>query len=348
MKLFGNSKRAARLAGADASERRQGRNLSDLSEETDQQKKLGKGLKSLLIVLSVLLVLLLAIVLFLKVYVRPPDDFRHPISLDTIDPDTNLPVELPQEAPKKSDGVYTVLLAGTDHDGTRTDTIMLVCLNVNKNRVSLISIPRDTLVETRGGRARINSVYGAFGCGKDGMEALMLEVEDVLGILPTGYVLVDLDAFVELVDTVGGVDFDIPQNMNYEDPTQDLYIHLQKGYQHLDGSKAIQLVRFRSYASADIQRTKVQQDFLRAVASKCLSVENIGKIRDYCEIFNKHVLTNFSVGNLLYFAQELAKCDLSTAESETLPGTSVWVGDAACYKLRESEVKKIIEHHTEP
>ena len=344
MKIFGNSKKAARATGTPA---RQDSPPAP-REETEEKRGMSGGLKALIIVLSVLLLILAAAALFLKFYVRPPEVFREPISKTAIDPDTDLPVERPQPEQKKDSGVYTILLAGTDRDGTRTDTIMLVCLNVNKNRVSLISIPRDTLVETRGGHGKINSVFGIYGGGKEGMEALMLEIEDVLGILPTGYILVDLEAFVQLVDTVGGVDFDLPQDMNYEDPTQDLYIHLQKGYQHLDGKKAIQLVRFRSYAEADIQRTKVQQSFMRALATQCLTLENLSKIREYCEIFEKYAHTNFSVGNLVYFAQELAKCDLGAAESVTLPGSSIWVGDEACYKLRESEVRQIIEHHTEP
>ena len=61
--------------------------------------------------------------------------------------------------------------------------------------------------------------------------------------------------------------------MNYEDATQNLYIHLQKGMQHLDGEQAMGLVRFRKgYASQDIQRTKVQQEFLKALAKQCLSL----------------------------------------------------------------------------
>ncbi len=336
MKLFGNSRKAARTENAARKRINSG------------TPSIGRGVKAILIILSVLLAILIAVGIFLSVFVRPPQTFEHPVSHTAIDPDTAKPVERTQDEKPMNTGVYTILLAGTDRDGTRTDTIMLACLNANKNRVSLISIPRDTLVETSDGSSRINSVFGTYGGGKDGMEALLLEVEDILGILPNGYVLVDLEAFVDLVDTVGGVEFDIPQNMHYDDPTQDLHIHLQAGYQHLNGKEAVQLVRYRSYAQADIQRTKVQQDFIRAVVAKCLSAQNIGKISDYCKIFDEHVLTNFSLGNLLFFAQELTKCDLGAAETETLPGTSVWVGDAACYKLRESEVKEIIEHHTEP
>jgi len=342
MKLFGNSNNAARTEKSRRQQTPPDRNKS-------KDSGIGRGRTALLIILGVLLAVLLTAGIFINAYVRPPVHLNSPVSDTAIDPDTALPFEREEGSQStEQNGVYTILLAGTDRDGFRTDTIMLACLNTNRHRVSLISIPRDTIVETIDGVSKINSVFGTYGGGKEGMEALMLEVEDILGILPTGYVLVDLNAFVSLVDTVGGVEFYVPQDMHYDDPTQDLYIHLPKGYHHLDGKKAIQLVRYRSYAQADIQRTKVQQDFMRAVVSKCLSVESLGKIRDYCEIFDKNVLTNFSLGNLLFFAQELAKCDLSAAESETLPGSSVWVGDAACYRLNESEVTEIIKHHTEP
>ncbi len=90
---------------------------------------------------------------------------------------------------------------------------------------------------------------------------------DLLGFPVDGYVLVDLEAFQKTVDLVRGVEFDVPMDMNYEDPSQNLYIHLQKGLQTLDGEQAMGLVRFRKgYATQDIQRTQTQQQFLKALA----------------------------------------------------------------------------------
>jgi len=110
-------------------------------------------------------------------------------------------VEEPVVVPKiPKEGYYNILLAGTDHDGFRTDTLMIARLDTVNHTVALLSIPRDTLVETSSGANKINSIYGIYGCGKRGMEALMLEIEDLLGFMPNGYALVNLNAFVELVD----------------------------------------------------------------------------------------------------------------------------------------------------
>lgn len=126
---------------------------------------------------------------------------------------------------------------------------------------------------------KINSVYA--GGGKDGMERLAARLKDLLGFPVDGYVLVDLEAFQKTVDLVGGVEFDVPMDMNYEDPSQNLYIHLQKGLQTLDGEQAMGLVRFRKgYATQDIQRTQTQQQFLKALAKQCLSVSSLTKLRN--------------------------------------------------------------------
>lgn len=219
------------------------------------------------------------------------------------------------------EGFYNILIVGTDDDGTRTDTIIIARLDTNDHTVALLSVPRDTLVGTAG-VTKVNSVYGNNGKNEKGMEALKKSLARLLGFEVDGYALVDLDAFVELVDLVGGVEFDVPQNMYYNDPSQDLYINLQAGKQMLDGEKAMQLVRFRGYAMADIQRTHVQQEFLTALAKKCLNIGNLKKVGSMATIFSENVLTDLSVGNIAYFGQELLKCDFDQMYTYTLEGES--------------------------
>ena len=157
------------------------------------------------------------------------------------------------------------------------------------------------------------------------------------------------DAFVELVDLVGGVDFDVPMDMDYDDPSQDLYIHLKKGEQHLDGEQAMGLVRFRKgYATQDIQRTKTQQAFLQALARKCLSVVNLSKIGEMVTIFRENVTTDLTVGNLAYFAQELLRCDFETMFSYTLEGEAVMVNDASCYAVYLNKTLDVVNQYFNP
>ena len=114
----------------------------------------------------------------------------------------------------RKDGCTTILLAGTDESGDRTDTIMLLNINREEKRMSLMSIPRDTKVNSTYVPHKINSAYGVNGKGEEGMDSLMDYVADCIGFRPDGYVLLELDVFIELVDLFGGVEFDVPMDMN--------------------------------------------------------------------------------------------------------------------------------------
>lgn len=230
------------------------------------------------------------------------------------------------------EGCYNILICGTDGDGLRTDTIMIAHLDANEHTVALLSIPRDTPIQTSSGLMKINSVYA--GGKQEGMQWLCTRLNSLLGFPVDGYVLIDLEAFEKTVELVGGVDFDVPQDMNYDDETQDLHIHLKKGLQHLNGEQAMGLVRYRKgYASQDIQRTQVQQQFLRALAKQCLSVANLTKLKDFADIFSTYVLTDLSVGNMLWFGTELMQCDFDQMQTFTAEGEGVMVNGVSYYAL---------------
>ena len=251
--------------------------------------------------------------------------------------------DVPTEQPKAlRDGVYNILICGTDGDGTRTDTIIIAHLDANDHTVALLSIPRDTPVATgNGGLMKINSVYA--GGGADGMQRLAARLNSLLGFPVDGYVLVDLEAFKKTVDLVGGVDFDVPQDMNYEDASQNLYIHLQKGMQHLNGEQAMGLVRFRKgYASQDIQRTQVQQQFLKALAKQCLSVSSLTKLKEFADIFAEYVVTNLTTGNMVWFGKELLACDFDSMQAYTAEGEGAMINGASYYPLYAGRLLEIV------
>ena len=291
---------------------------------------------------------------------QPPEPTEPATPTEPVEPVTPEPEPEPEPEPVQpatdpagQHEFYTVLLAGIDYDATRTDTIMVLSIDATTHEAALMSIPRDTHAISYRGDERINAFYGFYVNGTKegriaGMEALMIEVGKILGYQPTGYAMVNLRAFVQLVDLIGGVDFNVPQDMDYEDPTQELYIHLQKGYQHLDGNHAMQLVRFRGYPEADIRRTQVQQQFLSAVAKQCLSLSSLTKIKDYCRIFEENVTTCFSYENLVYLAMELAECDLSAAKTYTLPGESQIINDVDYWVLYKNQTQAIIDESFNP
>ena len=217
-------------------------------------------------------------------------------------------------------GSSTILLAGTDESGDRTDTIMLLNINRSEGRISLMSIPRDTRVNSSYSPQKINAAYGMNGGGEEGMDALMDYVGECIGFRPDGYVLVELDVFIDLVDLFGGVEFDVPMDMYYEDPTQDLYINLQKGLQTLNGNQAMGLVRYRyGYADADIGRVSVQRDFIMAALSQWASLKNIPKLPQALNLILDNSVTDLNTANLTWLAQSVLQCGTDDMQMLTIP-----------------------------
>ena len=266
-----------------------------------------------------------------------------------VDAQTGEEVEEETELPASHQtGVYNILICGTDDDGYRTDTIIVAHLNETTHDVALMSVPRDTVVlNGSGGIMKINSVYA--GGGADGMARLSKRLGAMLGFELDGYVLVNLEAFRETVDLVGGVEFDVPQDMYYNDPSQNLHIDLRAGMQTLDGEKAMELVRFRKgYASQDIQRTKVQQEFLRALAKKVLSVSSLTKIKELADVFSTYVTTDLTVGNMLYFAQSLRNSDFDAMKTYTLEGEGAMINGVSYYPLYAGKLVQVVNESFNP
>lgn len=236
----------------------------------------------------------------------------------------------------RQEGVYTVLLVGTDKSEFLTDTLMLCRFNIKTHELNIVSIPRDTFINLKDAMYKMNSAFTAgYNKGKsmeDGIDSLMDQVGLLVGFRPDFYCMINLESFVEIIDIIGGIDFDVPQDMVYDDPMQDLHINLSKGYQHLSGQQCMQLVRFRSgYASADIQRMSVQQDFIKAVADKMLSIGTVKKIPELAQTVFDNLYTNMTLGNICGFAEQLLKVNVDEITTTTL------VGEAGAWKAGTSQ-----------
>lgn len=179
---------------------------------------------------------------------------------------------------------------GTWAGGGLTDTIMLVAYDVPNQALSIMSIPRDTMVNAPWDVKKINSVYNMAGGGEDGIASLKSYVADLVGFEPDFTVTVEWEAVGELVDAIGGVWFDVPFNMYYRDEYQDLFINQPKGYRLLSGDDAMQVVRWRQNNSgvssgvseSDITRTQIAQDFLTAVVRQCLQIQKCDQDQGAC------------------------------------------------------------------
>ena len=237
---------------------------------------------------------------------------------------------------------YTILVSGSDDGNGNSDTNILVAIDTVNGYIYGTSIARDTKAVWNGKNHKINA---AFGSG--GMEKMAEVVSDQLGI-PVDYtVSVDLKGFAALVDAIGGVDFDVPVNMDYEDPYQDLYIHISKGMHHLSGSEALKVVRFRKgYATQDIGRMETQQKFLKAVAKQTLTVSNLGKIDEFVKIFQKYVKTDLTLGDLAWLGKEAISIGADNIEFSTLPG--VWNDHDKFIHLNKDDVLTLVNEHLNP
>ena len=244
--------------------------------------------------------------------------FRAPEQLDQ-------PVQTPEELSPEEEALrshlerkpdfYTILVSGVDDHNGGSDTNILVAVDVANGSIYGVSVPRDTKAIINGDAHKINYAYNAGGT------ALMAEtISDQLGI-PVDYtVQVDLQGFVALVDAIGGVTFDVPVDMHYEDPYQNLYIHIDKGLQTLNGENAMKVVRFRSgYASQDLGRMQTQQAFLKAAAKQTLTPSNLNKIDDFVKIFQSYVETDLTLGNLAWLGKEAIAMGSDAISFSTLP-----------------------------
>ena len=211
---------------------------------------------------------------------------------------------------------YTILVSGVDDHNGGSDTNILVAVDAASDAIYGVSIPRDTKAILNGDAHKINYAYNS-----GGMSLMAATITEQLGI-PVDYtVQVDLQGFVALVDAIGGVEFNVPMDMNYEDPYQDLYIHIPKGLQRLNGENALKVVRFREgYASQDIGRMSTQQAFLKAAAKQTLTPANVNKIDDFVKIFQSYVETDLTLGNLAWLGKEAISMGTDAINFSTLPG----------------------------
>lgn len=230
-----------------------------------------------------------------------------------------------------------VLILGTDDGDSefkdapkRADVMMVASFNPANSEVALLSLPRDTRVTIPGkGTDKINHAY-AYG----GVDLAEKTVAQLLPIPIHHYVLLDWQGFISAVNIIGGVDYYVEQDMDYEDPYAGLTIHLEKGFQHLDGQMAGEYVRFRHDELGDIGRVQRQQRFLKAVTEELFSVHNILKLPALLGTVNQYMTTDMDEFTLLRLAntfrvlgREKINTQMLYGEFKTIGGVSYWVTD---------------------
>ena len=321
----GSSRRTERYDEYDYADYAEAKSVqSDNTAGGKKKKKKGKAGKVILIILLCLVVLLAAAYVYVEYFMDAPDSNKDGIN-NSDEPPVNT-------VDGRKPGVYTILVAGVDVVSNNTDTIMIGRLDTVNHTLNVVSIPRDTLTNIKHEVKKANSAYhyaeyyskiessSYYGC--DPIEKMREElIKSFLGFDVDGYILVNMEAAEKVVDSIGGVQFDVPPGMNYDDPTQDLHIHIPEGRQTLNGEQFVQLMRFRSgYAGGDIQRIDMQHKLLMAVASQMISLKNIPNLSEVIRIVSENMQTSLSTENMLYYAKEFLKLDSENIKFYTMPG----------------------------
>lgn len=265
---------------------------------------------------------------------------KKPISNATTDNNNTETEDVFQNTEEEVNTKTNIAVFGTDKDGFRTDVNFVVSFDSETKAIALVQVPRDTKVKLTNemissmkqrGRS-IPDIHG-YGICKFGEvhayagidyanEFSVKMLEDLLGIKIDYYVKVDIQGFKDIVDAIGGVDMMVEEDLNYEDPFQDLYIHLKAGYQHLDGDKAEQLVRFREgYAQKDLKRIEVQQQFMKAFIEKIVSTDTLlNNLPDLIYTAFKYVKTDFGITDALKYVKYIKDISMDNVTMETIPG----------------------------
>jgi LCP family protein required for cell wall assembly len=245
-----------------------------------------------------------------------------------------LVVVLPSAFSAGKDGRINLLLLGIDRRGGtgwayRTDTIMVVTLDPDTRAAGILSIPRDLQLEIPGyGQDRINTanVYGSLQGDPDGGPALLEStIEGNFGIPIDGYLMVDFQAFKTIVDTLGGIELEVPQRLHdtrYPDPKPgDPFayktIHFEPGLQHMNGSQALEYARSRM-STSDFDRAKRQQLVLLAIRKRALSPSAIPRWPKLATAAIDSIRTDQSVNELLALALLAARVDMSSLKQVVL------------------------------
>ncbi len=247
------------------------------------------------------------------------------------------------------EGRKYILLLGLDarkgEEMARTDTMILACVDTEKNQLALLSIPRDTRVNIpKHGMDKINgaTLYG-------GPSLAMEVVSDLLGVQVENYVLTNYEGFKDIIDTLGGVTINVEKRLYHYDPQDGgMYtIDLKPGEQRMDGDKALQYVRYRDYALGDVARTEQQQKFLAALLDELTQTGTILKLPKLLPKINEAISTNLSFTELIQLANTAKKMTAEDAHliTQTLPGSfeegsTDWIVDK---EQAQMAVRKLFE-----
>lgn len=255
-----------------------------------------------------------------------------------------------KETVKNLDKLY--VLAMGESTGM-SDTIIVCSYDPKTQEASMLSIPRDTFIGESKRRAstsdKINALYNSGKSPEKTIEA----VNKLTGLNIKNYILIDTKGLVKLVNTIGGVDFNVPINMKYDDYSQDLHVDLKAGMQRLNGDQVEQLVRFRhnangstysyEYGIEDFGRMRTQREVIVAIAKQTIQLKNVKEIGHILDIAKENVKTNMDFNLLKDYIPYAVNINADNIKTEQLPGQSDYINGISFFLADEEEIPEVVE-----
>ncbi len=252
-----------------------------------------------------------------------------------------------EEKPVQAVEPINILLLGLDGEEVRSDVMILLNFSPEHKKLNILSIARDTKVKARNRTSKINALI------RTGGEKLVMEkVEEITGLPVHYYATLNFKGFRKVIDTLDGVEMNVPFDMDYDDPEQNLYIHLKKGRQVLNGKKAEQLVRYRKgnkrgqgYIDGDIGRIKMQQEFIKGLITQKAKLKYISKADDIYLILRKHFKSNITLADISSNLKNMTGIKYEEIKTYTLPGESAYTDGIWYFIYNKKETRKLIDEN---
>ena len=258
----------------------------------------------------------------------------------------------PVEASAKRDAAvnplednFSILFIGIDDSdernyqgNSRSDALVLATFNKDQESIKMLSIPRDSYVYVpeKGYTTKINAAHAA-----GGPKATMDTVENLLDIPVDYYVRMNFNAFIDVVDSLDGIEVDVPYEINEMDShDRKNAIHLEKGLQTVNGEEALAFARTR-HQDSDIQRGQRQQEVLKAIMKKAATVGAITKYTDLIQAVGDNMTTNLQFSQMKGFIKYATSDNGIDLETIKLEGTDSTISGTYYYQLNEESVQNV-------
>lgn len=348
MKVFGNNKRRRSAHSPRQTELPQTDKASQMQAAKINQSRITSHTRAVLLLLAAVCVFaasagmcLLLLVQSAKAEAVPVQTSKSISYVVNVQPPAteNIPNELEPPESVNNSNILNILLLGIDDATERTDTIVLTSVNLSTKEIAFLSIPRDTYVSGNLKYPAVYNVYKEAGGEERGIKAVMEKVKEMVGYWPDYYFVLDKQTMTKLLDITGKIDFDVP--------TEPAYSEVNSGYQSLNGTKAMQLLTFRSdYYEISAEPTRVQRAFLQTLLAALLKDENT--IDSNARAIASFAKTNLSSDNLAYFGHLLRDVDMLSTYSRALPGEEIKAKEGSFYQVNPLESLPILNEIFNP